>query len=143
MQLTEKNVQLNKFLQSFVEQTPQPHREGLRYVVRQKSTPEHLLGIISSGSSGDQAGESPCILCPDKQAWLQDYSFLATTFLGIEYDLLLHDMLTFNFSDLLFSNPAISILLTYLVHVGRIHIRKRFGQAHLCRRSLIDKRFLI
>eukprot|EP00814_Leptocylindrus_danicus_P000666 CAMPEP_0116009804 /NCGR_PEP_ID=MMETSP0321-20121206/3640_1 /TAXON_ID=163516 /ORGANISM="Leptocylindrus danicus var. danicus, Strain B650" /LENGTH=938 /DNA_ID=CAMNT_0003478815 /DNA_START=538 /DNA_END=3354 /DNA_ORIENTATION=- len=139
----ETNAQLNNFLQSFVEQTPKPHREGLRFLIRQKSTIEYIFGGISSGASNNQTGDSPCVLRPDKQAYLKDYGFLSSTLMGIEYDLLIHDVLIFNFSDLLFGNPAINILLTYLVHVGRIQLRKRFGQAHLCRRSLIDNRFLI
>jgi len=144
LQASERNTQalteLNTFLQSFVEQSPPPEQNGLRRIVRDPSPAENALGLAPADIGTD---ESKCIFYPDEATWIRDRRFLEMTFLGLEADLLLHDILTFNIADLMFDSPATSILLTYLMHLLLVQIRGKLGQANTANKTHVDDRFLI
>lgn len=131
-------AETQSFLVSFIEQSPSPQHEGLKRVIREPMLTDKILGIAPDNRSKDTA----CVLHPDQVTWAQDYSFLNITFLGIEFQLLLHDILVYNMVDLFFSrSPIFSMALTYLVHLARYSIRRYFGSRNLFRKSFLDERF--
>ena len=126
-------LQLTFFLQSFIDQQPTP-TNGLRYSVREPWLTERLLNVTPADFRSND--ESKCILCPDDKSWL------SATFLGIELDLFIHDVLTYNAATMAFDNACISVFLTYLMHLLRVVARREFGKKNLSNKSLIDPRFL-
>jgi meckelin len=128
--------ELTFFLQNFIERQPPPSRDGLRYVVRESWLAERLLGITPNDFR--TKSEPTCIMHPD------NYGFLSSTFLGIgvEIDLLIHDILTYNVASMTFNNVGISLMLTYSVHLARKFLRSWFGQKNLSEKALVDERFL-
>lgn len=124
------------FLQSFINRQPPPSRDGLIYVVRESWLAERLLSVTPAEFRTKT--EPKCIMYPD------DHGFLSATFmgLGIEVNLLIHDILTYNAASMAFNNVGISIFLTYLMHLLRTHLRSWFGKQNLSDKSLIDTRFL-
>jgi hypothetical protein len=133
-------AELSNFLKGFVDQQPPPVQDSLKYIVREPLLSETLLGVTPADF---RQRDPKCILQPDTTNWSRDYQFLSQTFLGIELDLLLHDILTFNVVDLMFSNSAISILATYMIHLARTHLAAHFGKKNLAHSSHIDERFLL
>ena len=110
------------------------------YVVREHDAREKFLGLVNIDI---QARELKCVMYPDQlTTWLYDYSFLNTTFLGIENELLLHDILTYNMVDLIFDSPSLSIFITYLVHLLRTFVRHHFGLQNIADKTFMDKRFI-
>ena len=127
-------AELCRFLTSFVEQSPPPQYDGLRRVVREYDTSEKFLGMVHIDT---QVRKSKCVMYPDQPTtWLHDYSFLNITFLGIEHELLLHDIMTYNVVDLLFDSPSLSIFMTYLMHLLRKFMCHHFGLMN------IEKKYL-
>ncbi len=57
-------------------------------------------------------------------------------------DLFLHDILTYNFADILFNDPSASIFATYAVHKIREFFRQWFGEINLSEKSMVDGRFI-
>ena len=86
--------------------------------------------------------ETKCSLYPDERTAIKDYAFLEATFLGIEMTLLMHDILTYNFVDLVFSNPVISALITYITHLVRTFLRTYFGKHNLTKKAMINECFV-
>ena len=127
-------LELKLFLQSFMDQQPPPSRDGLRYIVREPWLAERLLSVTPADFRTN--AEPKCILHPDNNG------FLSATFLGIELDLFIHDVLTYNAANMAFNNAGISIFLTYLVHLLRTHLRSWFGKKNLSDKSFIDAKFL-
>lgn len=125
------------FIQNFFDQSPPPSNDGLRREFREHTIIEKIIGT----AIGVQK-ESKCILYPSEMNWSHDYGFISTTFLGMEEDLLLHDILTFNCLDILFDNTAISALFTYLMHVSRVVARDTWGKANVSKKTFLDPRFL-
>ena len=80
---------------------------------------------------------------PDQKTWLKDHNFLKVTFLGLEPDLWMHNVLTFNLFDMALGNTAVSVLGTYLVHMFLVWVRGSFGQGNLASKTLVDDRFLV
>lgn len=131
-------AEVQSFLISFIEQSPPPQQEELKRVIREPILTDRLLGITPENRSKDTA----CILYPDQVTWAQDYEFLNITFLGIESQLLLHDIMVYNIVDLFFSkSPIFSMVFTYIVHLVRLSIRRYFGSKNLFRKALLDERF--
>lgn len=132
-------AELHSFLISFIEQSPPPQQEGLKYIVREPMTTDKILRLAPDNRSKD----SPCILYPDQVTWAHDYSFLSTTFLGIEFQLLLHDILIYNMVDLFLSgSPYLSVSITYFVHLVRLSVRRHFGSKNLSQKTFLDERFI-
>lgn len=125
------------FIQNFFDQPPTPSNDGLRCEFREHSIIEKIIGF----TIGVQK-ESKCILYPCEMNWSRDHGFISTTFLGMELDLLLHDILTFNCLDVMFENTAISALFTYLMHLSRTIIRDTWGKANVSKKTFVDRRFL-
>lgn len=125
------------FIQNFFDQSPPPSHEGLRRQFRKYSTVEEIVGTAIGVKK-----ESKCILYPSGVKWSCDHGFVFTTFLGMEFDLLIHDILAFNYFDLLFDNTAVSALCTYLIHLFRSSVRTRWGKYNISRNTSIDHRFL-
>ena len=134
--------EMESFLTSFIEQSPSPQQHGLKFIIREQMVSDRILGIAPS-TNGTNSSE--CILQPNTTTWSQDYSFLSTTFLGIEYQLFLHDLLIFNVVDLFMVTKShfLSFAITYLVHCIRTWIRHYFGSINLARKTMVDKRFIL
>ncbi len=132
--------ELNSFLQSFVEQSPPPQSEELKRIVREPTLCDRFLRIPPSDV---QQSNGKCVFYPDQKSWLKDNNFLAVTFLGIEADLWVNNVLCFNMFDMGFDNPAISIVGTYLLHLFYVWLRGSFGQGNLASKTLVDDRFLL
>jgi len=124
---------------SFIEQSPPPDRNGLKWVVRKPVQIERIFGI---GPGEMRIPETKCILYPDERTAIKDYAFLETTFLGIEMTLLMHDILTYSFVDLVFGNPVISALITYITHLVRTFLRTYFGKHNLTKKAMINECFV-
>ena len=83
-------------------------------------------------------GEQPCTFICDKS-----WNFTKATFLGIEADLLVLDILLYSLYDLWFNDTMTSILLTYLSSSGLCMVRGNFGKTVLAAKTMIDERFLM
>lgn len=130
--------EVQKFLVSFIDQSPPPQQEALKRFIHEPMFTERILGVIGNNRSKDSA----CILSPDLVSWAQDYAFLKVTFLGIESQLLLHDVLVYNLVNICFSLPSyLSIVITYFVHLARHSFRRYFGSKNLFRKAFLDERF--
>lgn len=132
--------ELNTFLQNFVEQSPPPSREELRRIVRE---PPFFDQLVGNPPADIRASNAKCIFYPDVKTWLKDHNYLNVTFLGLEPDLWISNVLTFNIVDMTFDNTAISILCTYLFHLFFVWLRGSFGQGNLASKTLVDDRFLV
>jgi len=103
-----------------------------------------LLDMLMGNPPADiRTSNSKCIFYPDKKTWLTENRFLKVVFLGIEPDLWMHNVLTFNVFDVTVGNTAVSILMTYLMHLGLVWLRGAFGQANVANKTLVDDRFLV
>jgi len=131
---------MHSFLVSFIDQSPAPHHDGLKRNIRPSGIIERILGLVPVEIRG--SSDSPCILSPDESTWAKDYLFLASTFLGIEMDLFIHDFLTYIVTDLIFNKPYVSAIITYAMHLMRTNLRKFFGSRNLAKKSFLDERFL-
>ncbi|KAL3827608.1 hypothetical protein ACHAXA_002105 [Cyclostephanos tholiformis] len=120
------------FLQSFINRQL---GEGLSYVVRESWFAERHLSVTPAEFRTKT--EPKCIMYPD------DHGFLSLTFLdiGIEVNLVIHDILTYNAASMAFNNVGISIFLTYIMHLLRTALRSWLGKQNLSDKSLIDSRF--
>ena len=70
-------------------------------------------------------------------------SFQRILFYGIEWHLMIFDLLVFTAIDKDLGSFAVSAFLTWLVGMFVDHLRQSFGEANISRKSLIDSRFLI
>jgi hypothetical protein len=68
---------------------------------------------------------------------------LSTTFLGLELDLLLHDILTFHVSDMIFKNTVSSVLCVYLMHILRTVVRSQMGKYNVAKKTQVNQRFMV
>lgn len=133
-------AELGNFLKGFIDQQPPPHDDGLKYVIREPLISETILGVTPADF---RQSNRKCIMQPDRTNWSRDYQFLSQTFLGKEMDLLLHDILMYNAFDLMFNNSALTIFLTYMVHVARTVLTAYFTKKNIANTSHIDERFLL
>lgn len=131
-------AEVTVFLKSFIDRQPPPSRDGLSYVVRESWLSERLLSFTPAEFR--TTAEPKCIMLGSSD----DDGYLSATFLnlGVEFDLLIHDILTYNLASMVFNNVGISIFLTYAMHLLRTSIRSWFGKRNLSNKSLIDQRFL-
>ncbi|EED96619.1 predicted protein [Thalassiosira pseudonana CCMP1335] len=134
-------AEMSSFLRSFIDQQPPPTKDELMYSVREPWLVERLFGVTPADFRTQS--EPKCILQPDETRWNRDYEFISTTFLGIELDLFIHDVLTYNMADMAFNNPAISMVVTYAMHLARTSLISYFGQKNLAETTLINERFIL
>lgn len=129
-------AELTRFLQSFVDRQPHPSKlDGLRFLIHEPFLAERLL---STTPAEFRSTTEQCILVPDDKN-----GYLQATFLGIEYDLLIHDILTYMCVSMAFGhNAALSLFLTYTMHLLRSFVRSWWGEKNLCNKSMISPRFL-
>ncbi|KAL7535263.1 hypothetical protein ACHAXR_010500 [Thalassiosira sp. AJA248-18] len=130
-------AELTLFLQSFIDKQPIPSRDGLRYIVREPWLAERLLSVTPAEFRGNA---DSCSLSTFLQSTQE--GFLTATLLGIEVDLFLHDVLTYNAANLAFGHAGISIFCTYIMHQCRTFLRSWYGKKNLSSKSLIDAKFL-
>lgn len=133
-------AELTQFLKRFVDKQPSPPRDGLRYNVREALTSERIL---RSTPAEFRTNEEPgCCMLSSATTLVGDIS-LSATFLGLELDLVLHDILTYNIISMASNNNVgLSIFLTYVMHLLRTSIRSFFGLRNLAKKALIDPRFI-
>ena len=141
--------ELQQFLMSFIDQSPTPDHEGFKYIIRDLSSMSTYDKIFTSigqhasiSSQENDSKSSKCVMVQDEQSYYQDFSFFSVSFLGIELDLLIHDILCFLTIDVMFERSAISILFTYLIHCLRTFARTHFGTRNVAKKSLLDERLL-
>ena len=80
---------------------------------------------------------------PDKAWFGGDYGWTQTGFLGHDWELLTHEILTYSVCDLWFGNTSLSILLTFLSHHALRALRSYYGESNLASQTHVDARFLI
>jgi hypothetical protein len=95
---------------------------------------ERLLNLAPNLALPNQ----PSLLYADR-----NYDFTKIMFLGQERELLLLNILSYALFDLWFGSTAISITCCYVLDLGVLKLRERYGQMMLSRRTLVDERFLI
>ncbi|KAL7548806.1 hypothetical protein ACHAWF_012064 [Thalassiosira exigua] len=128
--------ELTIFVQSFIDQHSHVQNNGIKYTVRQPWPSERVLGVTPADFRTDV--EPKCILLGNGS--LDNSFWLSATLLGIEIDLFLHDILTYNAAHMAFNNVGISIFLTYAMHLLRTSLRSWLGQSNLSTKSLIDSK---
>lgn len=135
--------EMQSFLKSFIEQSSSPQQHGLKFVIREPMACNRFFTVTPTRTdSGAHTTES--ILQPDTTTWSQDYRFISTMFLGIEYQLFLHDILIFNVFDLfMIKSQFLSLTIAYLFHCIRTWIRHYFGLNNLSQKAMIDKCFIL
>ena len=132
--------EIQNFLKNFIKQPPEPMREdGLRRTFRRQNIIERLSCIAPRVKSN----ETSCIMCPSESTWLLEDGFVSITFLGMELDLLLHDVLTYNLADFVFGNTPSSILLTYFMHLLRCNVRDHYGKTNMSQKANLSHKFLM
>lgn len=131
---------MQEFLSSFIEQTPSPQSEGLRYFIRALGTFEKCLGLVPVEARGSP--DSPCIVSPDQPTWAMDYRWTSCLFLGIEVHLTIHDFLTFSVANIAFKDLYMSAIITYSMHLIRTETRRFFGVRNLAKKSFLEQKFL-
>lgn len=136
----QREEEMNSFLIHFIEQSPTPHQEGLKRVVRTSDIVERILGVAPVDIRS--ASESSCIFTADEATWARDYIFLKSTFHGIEIELLILDFLTYQISDMIFHKSPASALITFVMHNILKYFRRHFGSRNLAKKSFMDRRFL-
>lgn len=124
--------ELTNFMQQFVDNVFS--RVGLRRRIAEPSFFDKLVRSPPSMGLGEQAN----VLVADYKN-----EFTSATFLGIEGDLLVCNILLYSLFDLWFESTAVSILLTYLVESAFCIMRSSLGEKALAGKTLIDQRFLI
>eukprot|EP00795_Rhopilema_esculentum_P008416 gene8416-14397_t len=119
---------MNKFLTSFIEHST----TELDYVVKDKLMLEKLL---------DMELQAPL----DKAFFYKDSgrSFTSNLLYGVEWSLLLFDILFFALIDMAASNYILAAVLTYFVDILIATARDSFGKKNLARKTLVHERFLI
>mmetsp|Transcript_20051 Transcript_20051/g.48369 ORF Transcript_20051/g.48369 Transcript_20051/m.48369 type:complete len:1132 (-) Transcript_20051:248-3643(-) len=66
-----------------------------------------------------------------------------TLFYGIEYDLVIFDLLIFIMWDLIFMDVFIAALLCYITSHALIELRCTWGGSNIAKKTLVDERFLV
>ena len=61
---------------------------------------------------------------------------------GLEYDLLLFNILTYSVVDLRWNDTLLSVLLTYLMEIFVVGLRGMYGHRNLAEKTMLDDRFL-
>ena len=119
---------MNKFLTSFIEHST----TELDYVVKDKLMLEKVL---------DMELQAPL----DKAFFYTDSgrSFTSNLLYGVEWSLLLFDILFFALIDMAASNYILAAVLTYFVDILIVTARDSFGKKNLARKTLVHERFLI
>lgn len=69
--------------------------------------------------------------------------FSRVLFYGIEYDLVIFDLLIFIMWDLIFHDVFIAALLTYVVAHALMELRTTWGGSNIAKKTLVDERFLV
>lgn len=124
--------ELTNFMQQFIDNVFT--RVGLRRRIAEPSFFDKLTRSPPAMGLGEQAN----VLVAD-----YNNEFTSATFLGIEWDLLVCNILLYSLFDVWFDSTSVSILLTYLVESGFCILRNNLGEKALAGKTLIDERFLI
>lgn len=119
---------MNKFLTSFIEHSS----TEFDYVVKDKLLLESVL---------DMELQPPF----EKGFFYKDdtKSFTRTLFYGVEWSLLLFDLLLFAVVDMAATDYVLAAIITYLADLIIITARDTLGKKNLARKTLVHERFLI
>lgn len=141
-QRTATMEQVGAFLRTFL---THGYRDahGLDWDLRFPTIFERLILAPPPYALRTQGAKGKVIFQPDKPWFGGDDGWTAVTFLGHDYELLVHEILTFAVADIWFRNLWLSILLTFLSHHGIRLARALGGESNLSDRTLVDARFLI
>jgi meckelin len=113
------HTDMTTFLQSFIDNNlPQPE---MKRTIQDTTYFERMCNIAPDLTVPGQ----PSVMRPDP-----GYDFTKVTFLGIELDLLVFNILTYCMFDLWLNNTALSILMTYLIDFCLCYIRESYGQVN-------------
>jgi len=120
---------VNKFLSGFIDHNQADHP----YQVLTRSTLQQSVNFPPDLTVQSQSVFYPC----------GTFSVAKLLFLGLEYDLLLFDILLYSLVDLSGNNTLVSILVTFLVDRFFKILREWGGRRNISRKCLVDERFLI
>lgn len=73
----------------------------------------------------------------------EEYDFARTFFVGLELEILLFGIITFNFFNYLTGSSSTAILITYVFEKTVEFLRDYFGKKNIARKTMIDEKFLI
>lgn len=124
--LSQARHEMKKHLSTFIDER--------QYIVRSPTLNERSFGLTPAEFRTPGA-DTKSILLQDEHGWTK------ATLIGLEMDLLIHDVLTYNVANLAFDNAGISIFITYIMHLIRRHVRLFLGTRNLAKTSFIHSRF--
>jgi hypothetical protein len=102
------------------------------------ATEEQAAGVTAGGGLGTAGIGGIAVMYTDPGLGLERVMFR-----GVEWDLLIWDMLLYCLTDYLAGgNPVLAGLVTYLVARGVVLVRTQFGQTNIANKTLVDDRFL-
>jgi len=111
------------------------------------SPPQSLFGALIKTPPPDISASSAYnVLTPDRlhrYTCTGTYAYAGVHFYGIEWDLWLHNALTFAMFDFWFKDTATSVVCTWAIYQILRFFRGYFGTANLANRTLVDSTFLI
>mmetsp|Transcript_34968 Transcript_34968/g.93562 ORF Transcript_34968/g.93562 Transcript_34968/m.93562 type:complete len:148 (+) Transcript_34968:127-570(+) len=110
-------------------------------------TQQSLFGALIKTPPPDISASSAYnVLTPDRlhrYTCTGTYAYAGVHFYGIEWDLWLHNALTFAMFDFWFKDTATSVVCTWAIYQILRFFRGYFGTANLANRTLVDSTFLI
>eukprot|EP01029_Cantina_marsupialis_P005026 TRINITY_DN15342_c0_g1_i1.p1 TRINITY_DN15342_c0_g1~~TRINITY_DN15342_c0_g1_i1.p1 ORF type:complete len:164 (-),score=41.28 TRINITY_DN15342_c0_g1_i1:181-630(-) len=119
---------LNEFLKAFVDETGDYKRTWLR-----RASPNRYLGVPP-----DMTQQKNTIFMTD-----ESFRFSSVMFWGIEWELVLWNMLCFATFYLWFDSASLGAVMTLTLEYILIFFRKRWGRINISNKSLVQERFML
>ena len=135
---------LAAFLRAFIDETDPDYKRVWRERTLLQTAfglpPDMLTEALAAGVGGGPAaaaGARTALIMPDRY-----YRVESLVFRGIEWDLLLWEVLSFCLVDHFVANPALAGLATWLMSEAVAYVRRWLGARNVAYKTLIDERFL-
>ncbi|CAF4509711.1 unnamed protein product, partial [Rotaria socialis] len=126
---------LNGFLCAFIDQSLSSHQ----YILRNRFFLERILDYeFRVRTRSDFDGQITNFFFTDNEK-----TFTNILFCGEQSTLVIWNMITFLFIDILAQNYVLAAILTYAIDFIFVGIRNSFGRKNLSKKTLIPKNFLI
>ncbi|KNC46586.1 meckelin [Thecamonas trahens ATCC 50062] len=125
-------ARVNTFLTQFIDRHGASPGADEGYRIESRPALSQLLHIPPD------MGHGACVLNPAGIT-----KFTNVTFYGLEFSLLLLNIMVYAITDVIFNNAFISALVTWLVEAGLGVLRRWMGAKNLTQKTLVDERFLI
>lgn len=132
---------LSAFLRAFVDETDPDYKR----VWRERTLLQTLFGLppdmlteaLAAGLGAPGTGGRAALIMPDRY-----YRLESLVFRGIEWDLLLWEIMSFCLVDHFAVNPALAGLAAWLMGQAVAYARRILGARNVAYKTLIDERFL-